>query len=419
GGKLTATLTGNVENTGNLLAQGGLAVKASTFENTGSLGVKGHATFQTDTWLQPETGTLGVSGDLNIAGDQLTNLGQMDVGGALRGRFSQDVTNYRRISCGSANLCLDGGFFNSSKTPGVGGIFVTSKDLAIQGLNSPKATLIYNHASLLESLQGSVFLKATHILNARKVVVGHEDEFMWEKVWQHSMPPELVPLTQEVYWGEYSWFWLTRAFYDASGSESEGKILAGQHLVIDADLVENASSLLSARGDAWINGTLWQHGQKDYTYIAYRWKGDGWRVEYSNYCNLVHEFAPASLLVGGRLRGDVKMKTDAPLPPPLKKACRTLPYGSQSQIQQNANIPWSSNRGFAPQPQTNLQVLAKTKLPQFAEQILQKAKEQVLSGSARLNPSFNPSATFKPTVSLTASSQKTLLVSKAPQVTPA
>ncbi|MGL4824753.1 MAG: hypothetical protein ACRC4G_00945, partial [Alphaproteobacteria bacterium] len=419
GKALTVNVTGEVTQSGELLAQGGLSVKASTFENMGSMGVVGKATFQTDAWSQAATGTFGISEDLEITGKNLINQGQMDVGGALRGRFSQDVTNHRRISCGSANLCLDGNFLNSSKTPGVGSIFVASKELAIQGLNSPKAALIHNHASLIESLQGSVFLKANHILNARKVGVKHEEKFMWEKVWQHSMPPELVPLTQEVYWGEYSWFWLTRAFYDASGSESEGKILAGQHLVIDADLVENASSLLSARGDAWINGTLWQHGQKDYTYIAYRWKGDGSRVEYSNYCNLVHDFAPASLLVGGRLRGDVKMKTDAPLPRPLKGARKTLPYGPQSQVQQNANIPWSSNRGFAPQPQTNLQALAKTKLPQFAEQILQKAKEQVLSGSMNPNPTFNPRLTFTPAVSLAASSQTTLLVSKAPQVTPA
>ncbi|MGL5784086.1 MAG: hypothetical protein ACRCYZ_01170, partial [Alphaproteobacteria bacterium] len=320
GGPLTTTLTQGVKNAGNLLVQGGLSVKASTFENTGSLGVVGKATFQTDAWSQAATGTVAVSEDLDITGAKLTNQGQMDVGGALRGRFSQDVINYRRISCGSADLRLDGNFLNSSKTPGVRSIFVASKELAIQGLNSPKATLIHNHASLLESLKGSVTLKARRISNVRKVGVKHERQFIWERGWPNK-PPELLPLNREVYWGEYTWFWLTRAFYDANRSEPEGKILAGQNLVMEADLVENASSLLSAKNDAWINGTLWQHGQKDYTYIAYRWKGDGSRVEYSNYCNLVHDFAPASLLVGGRLRGDVKMKTDAPLPPPLKGAC--------------------------------------------------------------------------------------------------
>jgi Possible hemagglutinin (DUF637) len=308
-------------------------------------------------------------------------------------------------------LRLDGKFINRSETPGVRSTFVASQDLTIQGLSGTKAALIHNHASLLESLNGSVFLKAKHILNARNVVVGRQPEAKWERDcwWFGQMPPDLVPLSREAYWGEYSWFWLQRPFYDASRSEPEGQILAGQHLVIEGDLVENASSLLSARGDAWINRTLWQHGQKDYTYIAYRWKGGGSRVEYSNYCNLVHDFAPASLLVGGRLRGDVKMKTDAPLPKPFKPARKTIPYGPESQFTENANISFGNHRGFAPQPQTNLQALAKTKLPGFVEQILQKAKEKVASGSVGLNPNFNPQKTFTPTVSLTASAQKTLL----------
>jgi filamentous hemagglutinin family protein len=417
-GKLMATMTEKVENAGNLLAKGGMDVTAPSFKNTGCLGVVGKATFQRDTWLQTETGTMGVSGDLEIEGKQLTNRGQLDVEGELRGRFSGDVNNHHRISCGAAALCLDGNFLNRSETPGVQSIFVALNGTCIQGLTNPKAALIHNHASLLESLQGAVVLRARHILNARKVVVGRERETYWERWWP-NMPPELAHLTREINWGEYSLFWLQRAFYDASRSEPEGQILANQDLTLEADLVENSSSHLGARGDIWVNGTLWQHGQKDYTYIGYRWKGGGSRVEYSNYCNIVHEFAPGSLLAGGRLRGDVKMKKDAPLPPPLKGARVTIPYDAALNLKENAHIPWGAHTGFAPQPQTNLQALAKTKLPDFAEQILKKAKAQGMTGSVALNSNLNPKLTFTPTVSLTDSSQKTLLNPQPTQVMPA
>jgi filamentous hemagglutinin family protein len=80
GGKLTVTTTGNVENEGNLLSQGGMEVKALIFLNRGSLGVVGKATFQ-GSWLQRETGTTGVSGDLETTGNYLINKGQLDVGG--------------------------------------------------------------------------------------------------------------------------------------------------------------------------------------------------------------------------------------------------------------------------------------------------------------------------------------------------
>jgi Possible hemagglutinin (DUF637) len=444
-GSLEINASQSVVNEGTVISQGGLKLATLHLHQVGRIGVtEGRTTLKVGDFFQDSEGVFRVAGDLTLEGRSVHNEGHLEVGETFQGRLFGDFLNQKLVSCGAVDLRLDGTFLNTPGTFGVRSVFLSKGPMEIRGLSQAKAEEIHNRASLMESLQGLIRLKARKVFNLREVALGKETQ-VWRRhnASLQDLPPELEHFKKDLRHPKFlrSDWTIRRSIYDPSLSEPEALLVAGGgDLFIHADFLENGSSNLQAKGRVGLfGGTYYNHGEASATHMVHTWveeiheiwSSNSWRggstkpVEeprtFEEPIRLAVEVPPSGIIAGQGFIGVFKegvrkahavaLFSDFPKLTPAEQMARNqtiafynstartegirrypvgdfLPSGPVSDLQKGEVFVESYGAAFAPQPQTIKESLAHTVLPKFQDQLVRTVKDLVSSGLVGLNPDF-------------------------------
>ena len=169
-GSFSATMTGNVNNTGSLASNNTLAISlAGNLTNSGSILSAGNMTLTgiNDEYMghltnESESIINGGSG-LTIKANGLTNEGGVgSSNGALKVELTNNLLNQGLLYSGTySRFKLDGTFTNDEAD------VLAETNLTVEGLNGSRAGALTNTSGTIEAVSGDMTLKVASLLNQR------------------------------------------------------------------------------------------------------------------------------------------------------------------------------------------------------------------------------------------------------------
>ena len=233
-GSFSATMTGNVNNTGSLASNNTLAISlAGNLTNSGSILSAGTMTLTgiNDEYMghltnESESIINGGSG-LTIKANGLTNEGGVgSSNGALKLELTNNLLNQGLLYSGTySRFKLDGTFTNDEAD------VLAETNLTVEGLNRSRAGALTNTSGTIEAVSGDMTLKVASLLNQRP-----------------TLTIDQTTETEETVSGDTTTTVETMTDFIAEDS-LPSHILAGGNIVINTGTLTNRYSQIAANGN--------------------------------------------------------------------------------------------------------------------------------------------------------------------------
>ncbi|WP_455474847.1 two-partner secretion domain-containing protein [Bartonella sp. B30(2025)] len=185
-------------------------------------------------------GILQSGGAFVLSAGQLQNIGSLGSSGAdVALHVVGDIHNSGLIYAKkSAAISLDGSFINKF------GDVIAEDNFSIRGLNGDRAGHVINNSGLLEAVSGDMFFDVSTLTNMREGGVE-----ITNKVVGYSYDPGEFVSHGIKHYTDKTTTETTIIREESHLINSAGQILAGRHLSINADDVNNSYSLIAANGN--------------------------------------------------------------------------------------------------------------------------------------------------------------------------